>query len=148
MDPAADRTGAVDADAVALALGDVGVVTAIVGWGIVDHNGLAGLAEPGEVVGTIGPFLAGFLGVALLAGTYAPERRATLVSSVRNVAVAWVGGVGIGLVVRTSPVVDGGATWPFGLVVTGTVLLGLLAWRVGAYALLARWSELDQPARG
>jgi len=48
------------------------------------------------------------------------------------VLAAVVGAAGIGLVIRTWPEIEGGATWPFGLVIIGTLTVGLLVWRVVA----------------
>jgi len=146
MNGGVDGSRAVDTDAVALALGDHSAIALVLAWGMVDHNGIEGLLDLRQLVGTLAPFLAGFLLTALLAGIYGRNRWSALPSSLRTVAAAWFGGAGIGLVARTSPIVEGGATWPFGLVAIGSVLLGLVAWRVAAYALLRRRSEVDQPA--
>lgn len=142
MDVATDRETA------AVALGDAGVLIAILAWGLVDHHGVAGLLDPSRVVGTIAPFLGGFLFVAALARIYDPARRVEFAESLRSVAAAWFGGAGIGLVIRTSPLVEGGATWPFGLVATGSVLLGLLAWRSAVHLLATRHSQVDHAPGG
>ena len=124
-----------DRDGLALAVGDHLAVIAIVGWGIVDHHGLAGLTDLQEVTGTIGPFLVGIVVATLLVGTYEPRNTATATTQLRSVAAAATGTVGVGLVIRTSPAIEGGAAWPFGLVMLGTVTLGLLFWRTAAIAV-------------
>ncbi|WP_248517239.1 DUF3054 domain-containing protein [Salinarchaeum laminariae] len=137
-----------DRDALALAVGDHLAIVAIVGWGVVDHNGVDGLTDSAELAGTIGPFLVGFAVAALLVGCYEPTRTATAATQLRSVVAAAVGGVGIGLVIRTSPLVDGGAVWPFGLVMIGTITVGLLFWRVLAIAA-GRWRSgaTESPGR-
>jgi len=124
-----------DRDGLALAVGDYLAVIAIVGWGIVDHNGIAGLTDLPEVVGTIGPFLVGIVVASLLVGTYEPRNVASARAQLRSVAAAAIGTVGVGLVIRTSPAIEGGAAWPFGLVMLGTITLGLLFWRTAAIAV-------------
>lgn len=133
-----------DRDALTLAVGDHLAVAAIVGWGVVDHHGPSGLADPGVVASTVGPFLAGFAVATVLVGCYEPPRTATAATQLRSVAAAAVGGVGLGLVLRTSPLVTGGAAWPFGLVMLATITGGLLAWRSVAI-LVRRRRRSDAP---
>ncbi|AGN01136.1 hypothetical protein L593_05935 [Salinarchaeum sp. Harcht-Bsk1] len=121
-----------DRNGLALAAGDHLAVIAIVGWGIVDHHGLEGLTDLQEVVETIGPFLVGIAVATVLVGTYEPAHTATAAAQLRSVAAAAIGAVGVGLVIRTSPAIEGGAAWPFGLVMLGTITLGLLFWRSAA----------------
>lgn len=125
-----------------VAAGDHAVIALVLGWGYVDHHtdGVAGLLDVAGLAEAVAPFLAGFLVVALLFGTYARERVLDRAWSVRTVAGTWFGGAGLGLVIRTSPAVEGAATWPFGLVVTGFGLLALVAWRLAIGALLRRRS--------
>lgn len=117
----------------ALATGDVLGIALVLSWGIVDHHGLAGLLDPGRVVGAVAPFVVGYVAVALLAGTYERVRIATLAWSLRTVTATWLGALGVGLVIRSSPAVVGGASWPFGLVLIVFGLPVLLAWRLGAH---------------
>ncbi|GAB3688856.1 hypothetical protein GCM10028857_23540 [Salinarchaeum chitinilyticum] len=137
-----------DRDALGLAVGDHLTVIAIVGWGVVDHNGVAGLTDPTELLRTIGPFLAGFAVAALLVGCYEPTRTATAATQLRSVAAAAVGAVGLGLVIRISPLVAGGAAWPFPLVMLGTITVGLLGWRTVALAVGRYRSGVTEAAGG
>lgn len=137
-----------DREALSLAVGDHLAIAAVLGYGMTVHNGLDALLDPRAITETLGPFLAGFLVVALLAETYAPPHRDALPASVRAVSVAWFGAVGIGLTLRTTWLVEGGAATPFALVVTGFGLLGLLAWRLAAYAYDRVRSRSGQPTGG
>lgn len=140
-------TDRVDAPRV-LAAGDLLVVVAVVAWGIVDHRGPSGLLALGRTAETIGPFALGFALVALLAGTYARRPGATFGRSLRAVTVAWLGGANVGFLLRGSPFLAGGVTWPFPLVLTGGVLVGLLAWRAVAWWLLGARADVEEPAAG
>lgn len=132
MDPQADR------DRLLLAAGDHGTIAAVLGVGYVSHHSLAALLDVASVLEVVGPFLLGNLVVAALLDAYAPERTDSLASSARTVAATWCGAVGLGLIARTAPTLEGAATWPFGLVVLGFGLLGLLAWRIVAAFLDVR----------
>lgn len=131
-----------------LAAGDLLVVVAVVAWGIVDHHGLAGLLDVRRVVEVVGPFALGFALVAAVAGIYADRRPATLAGALRSVAVVWLGAANLGLLMRGSPYLAGGTTWPFPLVISTTVLLALLAWRAAAWRLLGVRTSADEPAPG
>lgn len=131
-----------------LATGDLFVILAVVAWGIVDHHGISGLLELRETAETIAPFVLGFVVVALLAGTYRTRSQATLATSLRSVTVAWLGGANLGFLLRGSPFLPGGNAWPFPVVLTVTVLVGLLAWRAIAWRLLDVGTDADEPAGG
>lgn len=135
-----------DRRAGALAVGDHLAIAAVVAWGIVDHHGLEGLTEPREVAVVVGPFVVGYLVAAVLVGCYAAGRYETLPASLRSTVGAWLGGLGLGLVIRTSPEIEGGATWPFGLVLLLSVTAGLVAWRVTAHVVWRYRSTLAEVA--
>jgi len=124
-----------------LAAGDAAVVAAVVLAGQVSH-GTNPLAAPLETVETVGPFLAGWLVAAGLLGVYRAEGHA-----LRLVTGAWIAGANLGLLVRGSPLVAGGTTWPFPLVITGTTLGAVLLWR-GAVVLAGRVRTPDPSPAG
>lgn len=132
MDPQADRDGLL------LAAGDHAAIAVVLAVGYVGHHSIAALLDVASVLEVVGPFVLGNLLVAALFDAYAPDRTATLTSSARTVVATWCGGVGLGLIVRTAPAVEGSTTWPFGLVVLGFGVLGLLAWRTVAAFLDVR----------
>lgn len=116
-----------------LAALDAVVVIAVLIAGELQH-GFDPIGDPVRVVGTLAPFLAGWLVFAAVAGLYARTDR-SLGADLRLLVVTWVAGANVGLVLRSSPWFHGGVTWPFGVVVTGTVLVVLLVWRIGVEAL-------------
>lgn len=118
-----------------LAALDVVVVIAVLIAGELQH-GYDPLNDPLRVAGTLAPFLLGWLVFAGVAGLYARTDR-PLVADLRLVVVTWFAGANVGLVLRSSPWLHGGVQYPFGLVVTGTVLVVLVAWRV-AFGTLIR----------
>ncbi|SNZ03960.1 Protein of unknown function [Natronoarchaeum philippinense] len=118
----------------AVAAGDVLAIVAVVSWGLYSHYGAAAFATPAESLSTVLPFVLGWPIPAVLAGVYDDQVIADAIASVRYTAVAWIAAANIGLLLRTSPVFGDSAIWPFGLVITGTVLVVLLGWRA-----LAAW---------
>lgn len=118
-----------------LAALDTLVVIAVLIAGELQH-GFDPIGDPGRVVGTLTPFLVGWFVFAGLAGLYARADR-PIVADLRLLVVTWFAGANVGLVLRSSPWLHGGVSWPFGVVVTGTVLVVLLAWRI-AYEALTR----------
>lgn len=112
---------------------DTLVVIAVLIAGELQH-GVNPLGEPLRVVGTLAPFLAGWFVFAGVAGLYARTDRA-LVADLRLLVVTWFAAANVGLVLRSSPWLHGGVTWPFGVVVTGTVLVVLLGWRIASVAI-------------
>lgn len=121
----------------AVAAGDVAALAIVLAWGYVHHaRGVADLLRVADLVETTGPFLLGYLVVAALLGAYEADRTTALAWSLRTATAAWAGGLGLGLVARTHPTIEGGAAWPFGLVVLASGLVALVAWRLAAHWLL------------
>lgn len=116
-----------------LAVLDAVMVIAVLIAGEVQH-GVDPVGDPLRVVGTLVPFLAGWVLFAGVAGLYARTDR-SFVAELRLLVVTWFAAANVGLVLRSSPWLHGGVTWPFGVVVTGTVLVVLLVWRIGYVAL-------------
>lgn len=114
---------------------DLALIVAVVIAGLLSHN-LSPLSDPLGAIETTVPFAVGWGVVALLLGLYREAWLTDLSVSLRTVVAAWLGAVGVGLVLRTSPAFDGGATWPFGLVIVGSVLVVLVPWRLLAWHLL------------
>lgn len=115
--------------------GDLLAITGIVSAGLYDHYGAAAFGSPLSAVETLAPFVVGWLLCASLAGLYRTDVLTDFRSAARLTTVTCFAAVNIALVIRASPFFDGGATWPFNLVMTGTVLLVVLPWRLAA----VRW---------
>ena len=114
-----------------LVAGDLTVVVTVVVAGALGH-GTNPVGDPIRTLDTLAPFLIGWGGLALLLGVYTRDSVGP-----RTVAAAWLGAANVGLILRGSPFFHGGTTWPFPLVVTGTVLLALLVWRAVAGSVLS-----------
>ncbi|MFC4437701.1 MULTISPECIES: DUF3054 domain-containing protein [Natrialbaceae] len=127
--------GALDRETIALGGADVALLAGILLVGQRSH-GVNPLAEPLVALETVIPFVAGWLVMATLAGVYASGVSSSVARTARTTTVAWIAGANVGLLLRASPLFDGGAAWPFPLVITGFGLLALVAWRIGyaAYA--------------
>lgn len=137
MDTAARSSGSgVDRSVLALGAIDLALLAAIIVVGQLSH-GVEPLAEPLVALETVVPFAVGWLAMAPLAGLYAPGVATSLATAVRVTTVAWVAAANVGLIMRASALFDGGASWPFPLVITGFGLLALVGWR-GAYAAYVR----------
>jgi len=122
--------------ALAIAAGDLLAIGAIVGWGLYSHHGAAAFATPVDSFLTVVPFLLGWPIPAVLAGVYEDGVIDDPLVGARYATVAWIAAANLSLILRTSPLFEGSAAWPFGLVVTGSVLVVLLGWRVVAATLL------------
>jgi len=122
--------------ALAVAAGDLVAIGAVVGWGLYSHYGAAAFATPIDSFMTVLPFLLGWPIPAVLAGVYEDGVIGDQLAAARYVTVAWIAGANLGLILRASPLFEGSAIWPFPLVMTGSVLVVLLGWRVVAATLL------------
>ena len=119
-----------------VATGDLAVVTGVVVIGGLTH-GLNPLTQPLAVIWTVAPFVFGWVLAAAVLGAYGPTALGAPIRSLRIAAGATLAAVAIGIVLRTSPAFPGGAAWPFPLVITATLLVGVLAWRGLYHGLLA-----------
>lgn len=108
---------------------DVVLVAGMVLYGYVDHGGDP-IADPLASLEAIAPFVIGWLAIALLAGVYTLDRPLSG-HGLRLTAVAWIAAANVGLMIRGSPVFDGGTMWPFPVVITVSVLVVLVGWRLG-----------------
>lgn len=126
------RDGATDRERITTGVIDVVLIAGLVSLGRIEHGGNP-LTEPIASLETIAPFVIGWVGAAVLAGVYA--RDPPVGDGLRLTAVTWIAAANVGLMLRASSLFDGGATWPFPLVITGSGLVVLLGWRFG-YALV------------
>lgn len=122
-----------DREILLLAVVDILSITAFVFAGLVSHD-INPIAEPIASVATVAPFVIGWLVVAPLAGVYG-GRTTSVGHTARVTTIAWIAAANIGLILRSSPLFEGGAVWPFNLIMTGLGLLVLVGWRVGYVAI-------------
>lgn len=114
-----------------LAAGDVVVIVGLLLVGELSH-GITPWGQPVRVLGTLVPFLIGWVVTAAVLGTYADRLLATPAWLVRTGAATWLGAAGVGLLLRGSPLFHGDVTWPFPLVITGLGLAVVVVWRTVA----------------
>jgi len=112
----------------AVAALDALVVVGLVLVGMVQHGTID---QPTRVVGTVTPFLAGWLVAAPLTGLY-DDAGGDRSLSLRRAAATWLGAANVGLVLRSSPALPGGTAWAFPAVITLVGLAGLVGWRAVA----------------
>lgn len=125
----------VDRRSALVAAGDLLVLAALLAVGVIEH-GANPLAEPLATLETMAPFLLSWLPVAALGGLYATDTIGSLRRTLRLTILAWLGAANVGLILRASPLFDGGAAWTFSAVITGLGLVVLVVWR-GTVAILA-----------
>lgn len=122
-----------DASTWPIAVGDLVVLLAFLLVGTARHSTLGPIellqAEPLVFVNAAAPFIAGWLIAAPLVGAYSPGGGSAPNSSIPLAIRSWVPAVVIGLLIRVTPLIDGGFDPVFALVllVGGAVVLSL--WR-------------------
>lgn len=126
--PAAGVGGFSPRSAGPVVAGDLLVIVGVIVAGELSH-GVSPVSDPLLVLDTLVPFLVGWALVAAVLGAYDREALSGTAVSVRIAAGTWFGAANVGLLLRGSPYFHGGVTWPFPLVVTGTVLVVLVVWR-------------------
>lgn len=94
------------------------------------HHGYPILGQPLETIETAIPFLVGWLLLSIPAGAYARDTLTSPRTAARVTVVAWLAAANVGLLVRSAPFFTGGTAWPFPLVMNGTGLVVLVAWRL------------------
>ncbi|WP_226006578.1 DUF3054 domain-containing protein [Natrinema salinisoli] len=132
------RDSVPDSHRVAAGIVDVVLVAGMVLYGYIDHGGDP-IADPLGSLETIVPFVVGWLAVALLAGVYTLDSPLSG-HGLRLTVVAWIAAANVGLMIRGSPLFVGGTTWPFPVVITASVLVVLVGWRL-CYSLLFSATE-------
>ena len=123
-------SGGTDRRVLVLAIGDLVAIVALILVGQLSHD-IDPVTEPLASIESMVPFLVGWLVISVLAGVYAHEIATSVARTARSTTVAWIAAANVGLIIRSTPLFDGGAVWPFNLVLTGTGLVVLLGWRIG-----------------
>lgn len=123
-----DASGLLTRERVGLAVIDVGILAGLVTYGHLHHGGDP-LADPLGALEAIVPFLIGWVLVSVLAGLYAKDVYAEPARVARYTTLCWVAGANLGLIIRSSPLFDGGGAYPFNLVITATGLVIFVLWR-------------------
>ncbi|WP_336344460.1 DUF3054 domain-containing protein [Halalkalicoccus ordinarius] len=117
-----------------LLLGDLAIIVLQLSAGLRTH-GIDPLASPAYTAETIAPFLIGWLLVAPLLGVYTDQVRESVAETALSVGIAWIAAALVGLGLRATPWLQGGAPAAFVAVTIGVGLATLLPWRLVATAI-------------
>lgn len=117
-----------------LFVGDVALIVLLLAGGMVRHRELP-WEIPERTVLVIGPFVLAWLVASLLMGAYTADARRSTVDAVVNVAGTWLVAALLGVGLRATPSLPGGAPPTFVAVVVGFGAVGLVLWR-GAVTLV------------
>ncbi|GAB7017445.1 DUF3054 domain-containing protein [Halostagnicola bangensis] len=123
-----DVAGGFTREGVGLGVVDIALLSGLVTYGHLHHGGNP-LANPLGAVEAIVPFLIGWVLVSMLAGLYTRGVYADPARVARYATLCWIAAANLGLIIRSSPLFDGGAAYPFNLVITGTGLVVFVLWR-------------------
>jgi hypothetical protein len=117
-----------------LLLGDLTIIVLQLSAGLLTH-GIDPLAVPAYTAETAAPFLLGWLLVAPLFGVYTEGVRESFAETVLSVGIAWIVAALIGVGLRVTPWLSGGAPAAFVAVTIGVGLAALLPWRLAVTAI-------------
>lgn len=111
-----------------LALGDLAAILLFVTLGEIQH-GFSPVGQFGRLLGTLTPFLIGWIVVALVSRQYTQAVQASVRSAVLRTAATWIPAVVVAQVLRGTAIFHGDASIAFGAV---SVVVGgafLCLWR-------------------
>ena len=127
---------------VALVVGDLLVIGALVAWGLSSHS-VSAIDRPFYAIRTAAPFLVGWLIMGPIAGAFSSRALHSSRSMVLAAGAAWLGAALIGVAIRATPLLPGGAAPTFVLVMVATGLAVMIPWRVFVTVVTGRldiWS--------
>lgn len=113
---------------------DCAIIALQLSYGLLVH-GIDPLSVPLYTAETLFPFLLAWLLVAPMLGVYTLGVRQSVTETALAVSTAWIVASLLGVGLRATPWLTGGAPLAFILVTIGTGLLTLLPWRLGVSAL-------------
>lgn len=120
-----------------LVVGDLFAIGTFVVVGEITHS-VDPVANPGRVVGTLLPFLIGWVLVAIPAGVYGAEARSTVRKMALTATGGWAVAVAIAQALRSTEFFPGNAALAFALVAFGIGGLLLVGYRVVVVLLTTR----------
>ncbi|MGQ4555662.1 DUF3054 family protein [Halobellus sp. GM3] len=127
----------IDAAAVPLVVVDVLALSAVLTFGVINHNGVDYLStSPVAWLLTLLPFLLGWAVAAPLIGAYSAGAAESAKAAIPLALRAWIPAAVIGFVLRASPLFSGGFQVTFGVVVFLTGAVALVAFRWLFFKLL------------
>ncbi len=114
---------------VGVAVADLLVIAAVLGFGLTRHGGQP-LADPSDLVRVAAPFWLGWAVAGTIAGGFAERAYERVPRAALSTVLGWAGGVLVGSGLRATPWLPGDAPVIFVFVVAGVGLLALLPWRI------------------
>ncbi len=114
-----------------MAVGDIAVIVGFVYTGMLNHGTAAfPPADPGVIAATAGPFLLGWLVLAVPIGAYSPGAGESAKAAVPLVVRSWIGAGLVGLGLRATGLFPGGVAVTFAAVILvgGAVALAGFRW--------------------
>lgn len=122
----------------ALAVGDFLALAAFVAIGQAHHTGANPLAAPVELLGSLAPFLLGWLLVALIGGLYTHDALLGPRRMLSWTVPAWILGALLALALRWTALFPGNVRGLFPFVAVGFGGLVVVGWRTVAAVALSR----------
>lgn len=122
---------------VAILVGDLLVIAGLVAWGLTMHE-VDPIDRSLYTLRTAAPFIFGWVIMGPLAGAFSRRAFTGVTTMALATAAAWVGAALIGVAIRATPLVPGGADPVFVLVMVGTGLAAMIPWRLVVFAAAAR----------
>lgn len=129
----------VDRAALPLAVGDLLVIVAFIYAGTLQHGTvpfpLTGADDVLALLAVAAPFLVGWVLAAPVVGAYSAGAVESAKASVPLAIRSWIPAAVIGLIIRATPVVDGGVAVSFAIVmlIVGSVSLGVWRYVAGQF---------------
>ncbi|WP_348609975.1 DUF3054 domain-containing protein [Halobaculum rarum] len=129
----------VDRAALPLAVGDLLVIVAFIYVGTVQHGTVpfppTGAGDALTLLTVAAPFLVGWIVAAPLIGAYSAGAAESAKASVPLAIRSWIPAAAVGLIIRATPVVEGGVAITFAIVmfVVGSVSLGVWRYVAGQF---------------
>ncbi|SHH57148.1 DUF3054 domain-containing protein [Halobaculum gomorrense] len=128
-----------DRAALPLAVGDLLIIVAFIYVGTLRHGTVplppSGAGDVLALLTVAAPFLLGWVVAAPLIGAYSAGAVESAKASVPLAVRSWIPAAVIGLIIRATPIVDGGVAITFAVVmlVVGSVSLGLWRYVAGQF---------------
>ncbi|QZX99381.1 DUF3054 domain-containing protein [Halobaculum rubrum] len=129
----------VDRAALPLAVGDLLVIVAFIYVGTIQHGSVpfppTGAGDALALLTVAAPFLVGWVVAAPLIGAYSAGAAESAKASVPLAIRSWIPAAVLGLIIRATPVVEGGVAITFAIVmfVVGSVSLGVWRYVAGQF---------------
>lgn len=116
---------------VAVLVLDLALIVLVIAWGLTEHY-IDPLDRPHHLARTAAPFLLGWLVMAPVAGAFSRNALTILRWTAVTAIAGWMGAALVGVAIRATPFVPGGADPIFVLVMVGVGTVVMVPWRLVA----------------